>query len=150
MGGSIRVELRTSRFRFLWLKHVSGFDERHHCAKGLVGRYAKLFPYNGAKAGSVFEGPLEGPETPFLYLCGVTGRWADNLHVAMAPDPGGAILHHDANCIVRVEGWRRLEIPPLPPEVAAGLTKDFTTCRNYQFGHHYLAASAPRQRPLFA
>ena len=125
-------------FRFLWLKHVTGFDPAQHCAKGLLGSYSKLLPFRGTPPGFTVEAEIADDAAPFLYLCGVAGKYADNLHLAMEPAPGEEVFYEDERITVRVQGARQVPIPELPPDVVAGLTRPFHTCRNYRFGWWYL------------
>ncbi len=138
MSGHIQIHVKTDDFRFLWLKRVQGFDPSVHCAKCLMGSYVKGLPFRGTKTGFTLDTDVEMGEAKYLYLCGVTGRYADNLHLAMEPAPGEEVCYEDARIRVHVQGAKLLPIDPLPEEVATGLTKPFHTCRNYRFGWQYL------------
>ncbi len=136
----VDVQIKTSRYRYLWLKSVRGFDPSKHCARCLVGEYAREFPLRPRfEAGLHLHAEIPGDRAPFLYLCGVTPNWAENLHVAMIPDPGGRFVVDDDNSTVTVDGAAMLEIPEIPEDMPAA----FSTCRNYRFGRHYMAGSSP-------
>ena len=141
MSGHIHVQIhvKTDDFRFLWLKRVQGFNPSVHCAKCLVGSYVKGLPFRGTKTGFRLDTALEMGEAKYLYLCGVTGRYESNLHLAMEPAPGERVCYDDARVFVLVEGARLLPIDPLAEEMAKGLTKPFHTCRNYRFGWAYFS-----------
>ncbi len=47
---SIRLKVKTGRYRYLWLKYVVGFDPRYHCARCLVGEYSQLIPLSASTA----------------------------------------------------------------------------------------------------
>jgi hypothetical protein len=132
----IRVEVKTGRYRYLWLKAVVGFDARHHCAKCLAGPYEKIMPYGMIRAGEVFEGELDAAKAPYFYLCGVTSRYSENLHIAFRANDGGVIEFEDGNVCVMIEGAERVPVAPIPPAVIEreGWGKEYSTCRNFQFG----------------
>ena len=133
----IQILVKTDDFRFLWLKKVHGFDPAVHCAKCLLGSYVKGLPFRGTKTGFTLDTDVEMGEAKYLYLCGVAGRWADNLHLAMEAAPGERVCYDDARIFVLVEGARLLAIPELPESVSSLLTRPFHTCRNYRFGWEY-------------
>jgi len=134
----IHAELKTGRYRYLWLKRVRGFDPSRHCARCLIGDYDRAIRF-GSKyvPGFSFTAEIPPDAAPFVYLCGVTSRWADNLHVAILPAAGAAFEYEDANIRVAVVGAERLAIPM----VDLPLPEAFATCRNYQFGRRYLTAA---------
>ena len=131
---------RLAGFRYFWIKGVRAFDPSRHCARCLVGPYA-----SGPGLGYRETLPIPaavplGPETfggaapSVVYVCGVSGRYADNLHLALLVEPGAVAEAETFNGYrLRVEGARRLDIPPIP-DGAMDLPKAFTTCRNFQFG----------------
>lgn len=110
------------------------FDPAKHCARCLLGGYSRHIPFGRVRAGSTYAGDLHERDAPYLYLCGVTPEWAENLHIAFEPAERERIEYEDANARVVIEGARRLNIPPLPVEMSPA----FATCRNYQFGYQYL------------
>src|SRR5439155_27307170 len=119
---------------------VRGFEPRHHCAACLRGRQSRLI-----RPGIPTNVPIqlgEAPDAPFIYLCGVAGRWADNLHVAMRPGPGRIVAPTYNGLQVQVVGAEAVTIPGLP-EGYGGLGAEFTACRNYQFGVAYFGVSIP-------
>lgn len=136
--GDGSVEHKLTGFRFFWLKYVNGIDTRHHCALSLKGQLSKRvnremglnrqdFLVEAHLPGKVWRGPL--------YLCGVSGRWDNNFHLAFeaTEDGSGEIRKPTFNGHeVIVTGARELAIPALPPDFR-GLPPKFTTCRNYQF-----------------
>ena len=78
---SVATELRG--WQHLWCKHVRAFDPTVHCARCLVGSYAK--PVN-ARAPVDTDVPIVGRHHgDVLYFCGVSRphRWANNLHLAV-------------------------------------------------------------------
>lgn len=139
----IVLETKTSNFMFLWLKYVIGFDERHHCAKCLLGRQSKImmpWPKANRPAGFVREATLDEMECNAYYLCGVSSRgYADNLHVPFEASPGEIVEFEDDNIKVYIEGAARL---PIKPVNLPHLGRAYTTCRNFQFGWHRFKAKA--------
>ena len=67
-------------------------------------------------------------------------RERNNLHIAMRAKPGSRIERVAYNGVrITIEGAEALPIPELPRGFR-GLSWEFTTCRNYQFGVAYLEA----------
>ncbi len=136
----LSIFVKTDDFRFLWLKRVRGFDPSVHCAKCLLGSYVKGLPFRGTKTGFTLDTDVEMGEAKYLYLCGVAGRWADNLHLALEPAPGEEVCYEDDRIRVHVQDARLLAIPELPESVRSLLTRPFHTCRNFRFGWEYFPA----------
>ena len=133
----VKIEVKTDDFRFLWLKRVQGFNPSVHCAKCLVGSYVKGLPFRGTKTGFTLDTDVDMDGMPYLYLCGVAGRYADNLHLAMEPAAGEEVCYEDARIRVHVQGAKLLPIDPLPEAVASLLPAAFHKCRNFRFGWQY-------------
>ena len=120
------------RYRWFWIRAVTGFDPRFHCARCLRGRWlhrtSTPWPADGRLVFAFRPGEV-------AYVCGVTRRWSDNLHVAIDPwTPGeGAEAPMLGGGVLCIEGGIRLEIPALP-DGWRGLGREFTKCRNFQFG----------------
>ena len=136
---------RVTGWRYLWLKYVSGFQPRVHCAQCLVGPYSKRVKRDAMPIGRPL--PLDEAENyQHLYLCGVASRggWAANLHLVAVAAPGeNAEVEASTGTIFRITNARRIEIPALPPGFA-GRPRTFTTCRNWQFGVEYYGPPATR------
>jgi hypothetical protein len=135
MAIHIDLHVKTARYAYLWLKYVRGFDASQHCARCLIGTYSKRIPYRRPLAGARFAGALDEVQplsAPYLYMCGVTPRWAENLHVAFIRSPGSVVEVEDANIAVRITDACRILIDEraVPP----GLPRAYATCRNFQFG----------------
>ena len=141
----IELTVKTNAYRYLWLKHVRGFDPAVHCARCLKGSYANLLPYRADRAipaGLQAAAEIAPDLAPYHYLCGVTSRWADNLHLVFQRQPGSRIEFEDPRIAVLITDAVQVPIRALPDEVAAGLTKEFWSCRNYQFGWQAFALSS--------
>jgi hypothetical protein len=126
----IQITIKTNRFRYLWLKGVTGFIPDACCAKSLAGKYAKLVPFGPVKAGASYCGDLPA-NVPFYYLCGVTPQYAENLHVAIRPAQGKQVTYSDVNCDVVISDAEQVFIKPVESPLAS---KEQRSCRNYQFG----------------
>jgi DNA repair photolyase len=135
-------KLRLRGYTYLWIKYVTGFDARYHCAAGLKGGYH--WP-NGAQQFTPTTHTLNKHPYQYIYLCGVAqSRWADNLHIPMEHAPGETI--EDVTYLgvpILVQNARRLDIP----WIADGwndFPQSFTTCRNWQFGIKYYGYNGQR------
>lgn len=134
----------TGVWRHLWLKYVNGFDGMQHCARCLIGPYSKR-----VRKDMLTNTKLTLDESTFrpdcLYLCGVAmrGGWSANLHLAFVAEAGctAEVTASNGDRFV-VHNARSLDIPDLP-DGFGGLSKAFTTCRNFRFG---LARYAPQPR----
>ena len=120
----------TSRFTYLWAKHVQGFNPKHHCAACLRGPWEKTIQ-RGMKDGE-YPIHLLGP---YFYICGVAPdyRYVDNFHLAVRPAEG-RIAVADTFCGTRftIYGAEQIPITPLP-DGFDGRGRKYTTCRNFQF-----------------
>lgn len=119
-----------SGFRYLWLKYVTGPNMTRHCAQALQGRYSQRVKRDMA-LGRVVALDEFGPYSA-LYLCGVSPRWATNLHVAFRPGPGRVRRRLYNGLELELVGVEELPIIALP-EGWRGFGPEFTTCRNFQF-----------------
>jgi hypothetical protein len=120
-------------FPYFWLKYITGFDARHHCAQCFVGPYHKGI-WSTVRVPSVHV-LTQAKGWTYAYLCGVAETaWADNLHVPLESAPGQEVELFTYNGIrIHVTNARRLEIP----WIADGwndFPRSYTTCRNFQFG----------------
>ncbi len=129
---------RLTGYLFFWVKAVTGFEHHNHCAKCLKGPFLKT-SHQWAPPLHVrreFELPRSAKA---LYICGVSQKgYAFNLHAPCQPDATAeriVVPMVDDQRLV-IEGARLMAIPPLPCGWK-GLGREFTTCRNYQFGCAY-------------
>jgi hypothetical protein len=140
MQANIQWEFKTGNFRYFWLKYVSGFNQKVHCAQCLKGAYSRLIQFRQKQhkqAGNKAAGRLDEYPTEFVYLCGVSNRgWADNLHVAMRFDSEASFSFEDHNIKVFAAGVERVTIHPVSG-ADLHVPKAFWSCRNWQFGHEY-------------
>jgi hypothetical protein len=130
---TIKVVVKQERvFKFLWLKYVRGFNPTHHCARCLNGNYSTLFPYSsGYVPPQTIEGVLDEFDAPWFYLCGVTNKWAFNVHIAGQYEAGTITKFSDERIAVELKDFKRLFINSANTPEAPN---EFATCRNWQFG----------------
>lgn len=117
--------------RYLWLRTVTGFDPRKHCAACLRGK--RLPDVHLGMADAAFAITTDAP---YLYLCAGSNRGYDfNAHLAMRVTGDAcdvaSVETHGARFTFR--GAVEVPIPALPAGFA-GLPGAFTTCRNFRFG----------------
>jgi len=138
-------------YAYWWVKGVTGFDPRQHCAKCLPGpflvNWQRPFPMNQ-------EIELRAVGTiRAVYICGVADSgYRHNFHAPIVPDPNGRelVLPMVKGQQLIIQGAHLLEIPPLP-DGFLGKDRSFTTCRNFQFGVQYFGPEGtvgPRKMPL--
>jgi hypothetical protein len=119
-------------FKFFWAKHVIGFDNTKHCARCLKGSYEKLISVS-MPLNKYIEIPQTGDA---LYICGVASpyKWANNFHLALQ-DGDGIIERVLYNGIKLTAIGKELEFDAAPAFIKyQRYGKEFTTCRNFQFG----------------
>jgi len=128
---------RVTGHGYLWMKRVTGFDPRRHCAQCLVGDYEGDFglrvPVNEwRKLAGYAEGDI-------VYVCGVSRPyvWSNNRHLAARVKQGahaGLDLHEGGQRVL----LRNAELIPFDGQAAANKfghkPAAYTTCRNFQFG----------------
>jgi hypothetical protein len=124
------------RFRYLWLKSVHGFNPSVHCARCLQGEYHPGLSSEGARDGDVFEFDVDVDSAPFWYLCGVTDKWENNIHVPFRALRDAAPIERSGHRIEIEFPAGGVEILPIGP-VVAGVDPAFGTCRNWIFGRQY-------------
>jgi hypothetical protein len=133
-------------FRYFWGKTVTGFDNKVHCAKCLLGEYDEQVKAD-MPANTDIEIPLD--EGAVFYLCGVAipYKWANNAHLALKVKAGAtAELPLYTGDKISVEGAEKI---PFDGKKAldrySHLSKAYTTCRNFQFGVSYFETGEPEQ-----
>lgn len=119
------------KYRYFWLKFVTGIDLNVHCARCLAGSYSKSVNANQQEFAGICL-----PASPFYYLCGVR-NYVDNIHVAFRESPGSLIQLDDELLTLTIRNAERVMfddsfIDPNHPK--AGI-KAYNTCRNWQFAH---------------
>lgn len=130
-------------FSQFWLRYVYGFSPHFHCQKSLRGWNDNRF-HKGMDLDVTFEifDPIEyfsifKRKYKHIYLCGVTSSKYPGLHLALAPEEGKVAKDETYNGLrIEVIGARQLVIPYLP-DGFAGMSRSYTTCRNWQFGVEY-------------
>lgn len=137
----LRIEPRPGHdhltgFRYLWLKSVTAFDDRVHCARCLIGEYVKGIDTR-AKRGTVVD--VDNARAGDLfYLCGVSAPydWKHNAHLALRVDPEALTqLELWNGARLTVVGARRVSFDHRAAHTHYGNRgRAFLTCRNFQFG----------------
>ena len=126
---------RLEGFTHFWLRYVRGFSPHFHCQKSLRGTNDPRFNKTMA-LGTSYKLPEPGTYR-YIYLCGVTSHGYPGLHLALMPEKGAHAVAVTYNGIeILVAGARQLEIPHFP-DGYAGLSRKYTSCRNWQFGVTY-------------
>ena len=145
----IYLDLKIKKpYSWLWLKYVTGFRSNTHCMSCLVGGRSEIIPPRRKNEtthpyarGTEFRGPLNEHKFSYIYLCGVTDNYADNLHVVVRYKKGGVVRHTDSFCEVTLTNCERVPIPKIAENIDRGY--QHTTCRNFQMGYAYLRHTDP-------
>ena len=137
--------LDPKRFVFLWMKYVSGANDRHHCTHSLRGRYSKrLSAHNRELRAGVSVVCDEEPAGSFaaLYICGVAKmgyskklNYAHNLHLPILHKPGYSQEYSFEDWRVSIDNGIVLAIPAETdmPMKYRTLPPEFTTCRIFRW-----------------
>jgi hypothetical protein len=139
------------RYRFLWLKYVTGVNLSQHCAKSLKGRYSSVFTY-----GKPSFGPLTATLDEFApplayYLCGVVRDedrrrdGARNLHLAFRAKPGATVTRETDDARIILTDAEEIEITDDwidRSHECAGI-RGYASCRNWWFAWRLAAQCVP-------
>ena len=143
MENEVKFQLEIKApYRFLWIKYATAFRSDKHCLNCLIGGRSNIIPpaskyeqhYTG---GTIYSGKLTEHPYRYIYLCGVTSNYNDNLHIIVKNAHGKSFTYEDNYCKVEFENAERVPIPPLK-EGDVDRPENYWTCRNFQFGWHYL------------
>jgi hypothetical protein len=120
-----------SRFVQLWGVYVSGFDSDKHCIYCLRGK--KETRLHKAMEDCDIELASDSPYF-YLFAMGRVPKHETNVHLAVRHQPGsvasiGSV--YGATFTIRDAYAPRID---RLPDGWNGLGKDFTSCRNFQFG----------------
>ena len=122
--------------KYFWLKYVRGFNPAEHCAKSLLGKHSRKVWFQMSLNSMTILDELPPGGYDFIYLCGVSENfiWQNNLHLPVRPVPGAkAVLQAYTGMRCVIQNAEIVEIPQIPLGFA-GFSREFTTCRNWQFG----------------
>lgn len=126
------------RFKYLWLKYVTGVDLSVHCARCLKGAYSNKV---GTKVTEGKDIPLDEAEAKAYYLCGVTMpfNWSKNFHLAFVEEEGSLLEVSENGIDIVIENARRIDIVPdyINPYDPNAHKKAYSTCRNWQFAYMF-------------
>lgn len=136
------------KYKFLWLKLVTGIDLSQHCTKCLLGRFDRRI-WGGSLI--IPDRELKLADSRLYYLCGVCDDWvwSHNLHVAFAPAMGHDIVIDDEFCELRIENARRINITNenIDWHLPQAKKKEFNTCRNWWFANMINAGAIDGVKP---
>lgn len=125
------LESASQTFVQLWGVHVNNFDPERHCQYCLKGNKAPQL-HRAMMSGDY---PLSS-DAPYFYLFAMgRGHKRDtNVHLAVQPYPGAvASIGSMYGVTFTIRDARALRIDRLP-KGWMGLGKEYTDCRNFQFG----------------
>lgn len=161
---NVTVEPGPDRYRYLWLKSITGIDLGQHCASTFIGTYHPEIDRQRINEGATVSIEFEPAEDVLAYyLCGVasTRDWSRNAHLAFVPAEGegwhgiaGDEASHSERSrllvtldgAVPVLGWGEHSIPASEPRLRQ---PHFRTCRNWQFAHYLATVRGIKSTPTF-
>jgi len=114
----------TGRFKYLWMKSVTGVNLMQHCAKSLVGEYIE----------PAAQLSLDGD---VYYLCGVALPFVykNNFHLAFRRRVGSEVIADRHGIRVRISDAEELPIDSsyIDPLNVHAAKQAYNTCRNWWF-----------------
>lgn len=124
------------KYRYLWLKYITGVNLSKHCAKCLLGEYDPNIHQGLAEVQN-----LNLQQAKYYYLCGVTSKWENNLHLAFREKTGSVIEIDDKHIKCRIVNAEQLPITDMyiDPALAHAEEKAYNTCRNWWFANYISA-----------
>ena len=129
----------SGKFRYLWLKKVTGVLLSYHCATCLRGTYDKRV---NNKMECLTNAELEAG---IYYLCGVCTpyNWANNFHLAFQYIPGSTLEVCRNGIAIRIQDAMEIPISDKFIDESNPHANDrkYRTCRNWQFANWYKKAA---------
>jgi len=130
-----------AKFKWLWAKYVTGFDERHHCTNSIRGHYSRKFSKrnpNLTDSNGIDFDERSPNSFDVIYICGVSSNgyrtklnYPHNVHAAIISESDKIDEWCFESWRMTIRGGRFLPIPSIEclPERFIRLGDEFTTCR---------------------
>lgn len=139
-------------YRFMWIRSVKGFNPQVHCAKCFKGNYINInpispkMPYETNK-----DYHIELDNKPLLtsvlldgkvlhYFCIVSQpyKWEENIHAGFIFKQGSKVERDFKGQHITLTNAKEVYFDDSVVQKKYNhLGKEFTTCRNFQFGAYY-------------
>jgi len=150
----MRLEVRgmgsaSQTFVQLWGMYVRAFDSDEHCQDCLKGR--KEAALNLKTVDGDYELSTDFPYF-YLFAMGRGDRSISNVHLPVRPHPGAvASIGSLYGVTFTIRDAYAVRVDRLP-EGWNGLAKEYTSCRNFQFGVQVFGyrAAGNAQQPTFS
>lgn len=140
----LQHNLEPERFKWLWMKYVTGVNDQYHCTNCLRGKYGRLLSKHNLDLKStpcisLNEQPSDS--YAFIYICGVLKKgyprtnYPHNLHAVIKPCAESSDQLQFENWILGVTNG---VFEPIPgemelPALYRRLPPEFTTCRIFRW-----------------
>jgi hypothetical protein len=140
---TIKHNLNSKKFKWLWAKYVNGVNLKYHCTNSLKGNYSKKFSKLNESFSDLGEIIFdEFSDFKAIYICGVSAvgypqktNYPLNLHLVLIPSPGATVNYKFLNWSFEINNARISEIiseNELAQEYKV-LEPAFTTCRIFRW-----------------
>ncbi len=118
------------KFRYLWLKGVTGVNLKVHCAKCLLGEYdERVYPEMETARNLVLK------PAPYYYLCGVAKpyRWGKNFHLAFREKEGAKLTFSENGILITIDNAERVTFSQadIDQKDPHAFQSQYCTCRNW-------------------
>lgn len=124
---------QTRKFRYLWLKYVTGVNLDRHCARCLKGYYSDQI---SPRVSTRLDILLDEYQAEYFYLCGVSSpyRWENNFHLAFRYKAGSTIDVNEKGIHVKIVDAEKIDIVRRDTyDHPMGDKPEYYSCRNWQF-----------------
>lgn len=141
---NLEHNLEPDKFKWLWIKYVSGVNDQYHCTNCLRGKYGNLLSKHNLELTSTPTLNLNEQTSgsfAFIYICGVIKKgyprsnYPHNLHAVIRPCVGSIDKFQFEGWSLGVTNGVFEPIPgehDLPPRYQS-LPPEFTTCRIFRW-----------------
>lgn len=136
----LRVE---NKFRYFWLKYVTGVNLNVHCAGCLKGEYSSKIhkPEKTSLVETWSNCVLDEHDSQIFYLCGVTKKfdWWNNFHLAFQRMPGAVFTFDIHGVSGEISNAKQLEIDISSMYHVNNknlVNEKFNSCRNWRFANY--------------
>jgi hypothetical protein len=138
---------RIQGFRFMWAYYVRGYKPDLHCQPCFRGE--RVADFSTSTASTDRQVTLDRMDRyPYVYLCGVgsgpkTELYLKNFHLPLEFSENDVVERQTYNGYrFRATNARELPISPLPADWN-GLSREHTSCKNFQFAVQYFGYQSP-------
>jgi len=139
LGFGVKIDLQVKHgYKFFWLKGISKAQIDKCRAECFTGENYPTVYNNTRREGkssvSLNIAPLKHIKA--FYLCGVSSRYEDNVHIAFVPEKGSSFSIENSRYRVNVTNAREIHFQSYKPNPDGEYTDEQRSCRNWIFANY--------------